>query len=360
MNEQTTIEEIPMTGALLSEPDYRDRMAASLVYDSLTDAFAAGELPQAFKTDIDNLGVLSQQQTPSCVSHAWVLVMKYYWWKKTGELVDFSPRFLDILSDQPWIPRDGGRVPRDVCKISAKIGCCTTKLLPNDTSLSIAAYRNPVVITQEMRDEAAKYRIPGYIRVPDDSVSDFRKIIIRLGLVSGLFAISDAFWKPSRLEKDINPLRPKASTSNHQMVVYGWSGIYNQLRNSWNYNWNRKGDGDYHAKDWLSYIYEGWAIASIPEDLKTFLSDLPSPANFHYQWERDLKIGDINEDVKFMQIAYMILGIMKPVAPDELGIFGPKTAQANLAYQARKKIVPAAPNNFGPKTRAALNAEFKL
>lgn len=359
MTEETN--EVPVMGAILSDPDYRDHIAAASVYASLTDAFAAGQLPQQFETDITQLGkVLSQKQTPSCVSHAWALVMKYWWWKKTGEIVDFSPRFLDILSDETWIPLDGGRVPRTVCKISAKFGCCTMKTLPNDTTLPLAEYRDKDVITPAMYAEAAKYKIPGYIRVPDESVSDFRKIIMRLGLVSGLFNISDNFWKPSRKGEDIDPLQPKRSQYNHQMVVRGWNGIYNKLRNSWGSSWGFAGEGSYSAEAWLPFIYEGWAIVGLPDDLKNLLTALPSPSDFHYTWNQNLAYGDINDDVKAMQIAYMILGILKPVAPDELGIFGPKTAQANLAYQRRKKIAPVAPNNFGPKTRAALNAEFAL
>jgi hypothetical protein len=52
--------------------------------------------------------------------------MKLWRFQKTGELVDFSPRFLDILSDEPGIPLDGGRRPRTVAKVSVTYGCATT------------------------------------------------------------------------------------------------------------------------------------------------------------------------------------------------------------------------------------------
>jgi len=348
------------TGGIPSPTDYRDLLAARTVFDELVAA--APTLPESFKTEIDNLGeVLDQNKINACVSHAWVLVMKYWWWKKTGELVDFSPRFLDILSSETWIPVDGGRVPRTVCKMSALYGCCTTKLLPNDTAgLTHAQYRNKNVLTQEMYLEAKKYRIPGYVRVPDDRESDFRTAVYQFGLVSGLFGISDAFWKPSWSAKDILPLKPKDSSSNHQMVVRGWSGVLNTLRNSWSKLWADKGDGTYNAKSWLPLIYEGWTIATLPADIKAWLSSLPPQKDFAYQWQKNLSRGDYNDDVKFAQVALMILGMMEPVLPEDLGHYGPKTSKAVLKYQSARRIFPTAPDNIGPKTRAALNKDFAV
>lgn len=357
------------TGTIPSPADYRDKLAAQAVYDELSAQLAGATLPESFRVDLSALKeLLDQNLIPACVSHAWALVMKYWWWKKTGEIVNFSPRFLDILSSEPWIPFDGGRVPRTVAKVSAKFGCCTTALLPNDTEKkpgetteqAIRRYRG-ATITQAMYDEAAKYKIPGYIRVPDNRPEDFRTAIHQLGLVSGLFAISDAFWKPSWAPKDILPLRtPNPSTSNHQMVVVGWEGKFNWLRNSWSKLWGKDGEGNYDAKDWLPHIFEGWAIATVPADLKAWLSSLPPQANFHYQWLKDLKRGQQNDDIKFAQVGLMILGHLELVKPEELGIYGPKTSKAVLRYQQAKGIYPTAPDSIGPKTRAALNKDFAL
>lgn len=348
------------TGAIPSVADYRDGLAGASI-----SAIEAGaiSLPAQFKTDIEHLAVLDQNKVPACVGHAWAILMKHYWWKQTGKLVDFSPRFLDILSNQPWLGPEDGRYPRDVAKISAKFGCCTTAMLPNDTEgLTIVQYRDKNVITPAMMEEAAQYKIPGYVRVGDNTILDFRTAVMQFGLVSGLFAISDAFWSPSWNSNDIDPLRTKAPTSNHQMVVYGWDGILNTLRNSWSQFWNRQGNGTYDAKTWLPYVWEGWSIAEIPTDAQALLSALPKPQDFAYQWNRNLSVGNVvpDEDVKFAQIALMILGLMKPVPPDQLGYYGPRTSQAVLAYQNIKKISPTAPNSIGPKTRAALNKDFPL
>lgn len=348
------------TGSIPSPADYRDLLAARSVFDAL--AAVAPTLPESFKIEIKQLGeVLDQNKINACVSHAWALVMKYWWWKTTGEIVNFSPRFLDILSNETWIPIDGGRVPRTVCKVSAVYGCCTTKLLPNDTeNLTHAQYRDKSVITQAMYDEAKKYRIPGYVRVPDDTKNDFRTAVHQFGLVSGLFAISDAFWKPSWDAKDILPLKAQASSSNHQMVVFGWESVLNVLRNSWSKFWANNGNGSYDPQAWLPFVYEGWAIATIPTDVKTWLSSLPPQKDFAYQWQKNMSRGDYNDDVKFAQVALMILGYLEPVDPWDLGHYGPKTEKGVLKYQTARGIYPPAPDSIGPKTRAALNKDFAL
>src|SRR3990167_5922419 len=175
----------PTTGGIPSAPDYRDGIAsASLESAALPDV----NLPNVYDDwDVDKLAVMDQNKVPACVSFAWAIMMKLFWYSQTGEVVNFSPRFLDILSDEDWIPIDGGRVPRTVSKIAAKYGCCTTAMLPNDTDrLSIDAYRDKSVITEAMMAEAARYKIPGYVRVRDDSVEDMRRAMLTYGAISAL------------------------------------------------------------------------------------------------------------------------------------------------------------------------------
>src|SRR5919112_594409 len=123
-------------GALESKTDYRDGIAA------LSAVSPKEFLPLSFQTDFSKFPVMMQAKQPACVSHEWAAFMQLWWYREHGEIVDFSPRFLDILSSEPDIPWDGGRRPRTVAKISATFGCATTKTVPNDTSLPLAAYRN--------------------------------------------------------------------------------------------------------------------------------------------------------------------------------------------------------------------------
>jgi hypothetical protein len=62
--------------------------------------------------------------------------------------------------------------------------------------------------------------------------------------------------------------------------------------------------------------------------------------------------GDHNEEVKFLQIALMILGFLAPIQPGGLGYFGAKTAHAVGEYQKTHGIDPV-PDSCGPLTRAS-------
>lgn len=343
------------TGAIVSPHDYRDDIASVAVIGP-TLGF---QLPATLDTQLGP--VMMQGHIPACVSHSAVDILKLYWFKKTGKWIDFSPRFLDILSDEADIPLDGGRVPRTVFKLMTNVGCCTTALLPNDVSLSIADYRNKNVITQAMRDEAAKYKIPGFVRIALD-FNSIRQALYFYGALSMLFAVGDELYNPSWLPKDTDPLRiPKKVISGHQMTPKGWSTPnLNRLRNEWSDQWANKGETEYSPIDWSPFVYEAWTPAEVPTDVVTFLKQLPSPSNFHYTWNTDLHLGDKNDDVKFVQVALMILGFLKPINPEDLGIYGSRTASAVLAYQQSKGIFPPVAGSVGPRTRAALNKQFSL
>lgn len=344
------------TGAIPSPVDYRDGIAAAI-------AGQAPVLPPSFDTDMAALGVMNQQKTPACVSHAWALIMKLYWYQKTGKIVDFSPRFLHILSNDFNAGPEDGRYPRTVARISVKLGCCTTATMPNDTNLDNAAYQSRGAITQAMLDEAAQYRLPGYVRIPDLSSSDFRNGVFLYGAISGLFQIGSEWWIPSWSPKDIDPLRtPAKVVSGHEVVVKGWQSNLNTLRNSWGAQWGTNGETHYDAQAWLPFVLEGWAVADIPKEAQAFLSSLPKATDFHYQWSNDLAAGQTSNagDISMAQLALIILGYLKPILPEEFGHYGPKTAIAVGKYQAAKGIAPSAPNSIGPRTRAALNAQFAL
>lgn len=117
------------------------------------------ELPDSFEHDISMLTCFNQREIPACVAHATVSQMQWHWYQKIGRVINFSPRFLDIMSWTDGLGLHGGRDPNVVMDLSYKIGCCTEDLLPNDTTLSIEKYRDKSLITQQMIDEAFKFRM---------------------------------------------------------------------------------------------------------------------------------------------------------------------------------------------------------
>lgn len=345
-------------GALKSPVDYRDRVVASSVIPSLTPV---DDLPAAHITDLGP--VLNQHKTPSCVSHDVTMLIRRYFFLKTGEWIKFSPRFLDIMAKRfDGIDREtGGTYPRLVMHLAATYGCATEAALPNNTLLSTIEYRNDKLITDEVLAEAAKYKIPGYINVPTD-LAGTRNAVYLYGAVSTLFEIGSELWLPSWSTKDINPLRtPKQIVSGHQMAIVGWhtDGL-NRGRNQWGVEWNLNGDFLYDHQAWKPYIVEQWAVAEVSSDVRAFLNKLPAPKDFHYRWDTNMKRGDFNEDVKMVQVALMILGYLAPVKADELGHFGAKTALANYAFQNANNVHPPSPDNIGPMTRAVLNQKFAV
>ena len=346
----------PALGAIPSPHDYRDHYLTATATPGVPLV-----LPAAFNTVMPG-PVLMQAQTPSCVSHSVAQLLQLYHFNQTGVLVNFSPRFLDVLAKRfDGQPLDGGTIPRLVFKLAVQYGCATTSTVINDTSLPLAQYRNDSILTPQAFAEALKYRIPGFIRVPVDFVS-FREAVFLHGAVSVLSQIGSEWWLPDWSDASIDPLRvPVTSVGGHQTVTKGWSDdTFDVLRNSWSAAWANKGEAKYNFNSWAPYISEGWVIADVPKDVVSFLRDLPSPSDFHYEFDNNMKIGDINNDVKALQIALMITGFLAPVDPSSLGIYGPRTSAAVGAFQQAHLITPPAPTSCGPKTRAALNNLFAL
>ncbi len=315
-------------GSIKSPDDYRDGIASALAIPSV-------RLPLSYKTDLSQIGVLDQNLIPACVSHAWVQVMRYWWFLKTGEVVNFSPRFLDILSWESDIPLDGGRRPRTVAKISMDVGCCTTNLLPNNTDLPLAQYRNKSIITQAMRDEAAKYKIPGYIEIDLDSTS-IRTAILKYGVVSILLNIGSEWWLPSWNKKDILPLRPpQRVVGGHQTVRSGWDQSFALGLNEWSVEWADNGNYIYNEEAYQPYTREVLTIAELEEEVLMHLKALPPPNTFKYTFNQNLQLGDgrltPSEEVKKLQTALATLGYFK--YPDITGFYGPITRNAVYQFQ---------------------------
>lgn len=316
------------TGAIYTE-DQRDYEYAL--------AGAPETLPASYKTDTSMFPVLMQGKRPSCVSHAWVRLLQIYWYKKTGQVVNFSPRFLHAMTAD-GMPDSAGRNPRNVGNVLLTkngIGCCTTDLLPNDVSLNDHEYSHPV-ITQAMLDEAKQYTIPAYSFVPIDQYA-IRHAIYHKGAVALLFQVGKEWWTPSWLPKDINPLRPpQVVISGHEVTGEHWSDL-DGIQNSWSDQWNEKGFGEYDIANY--------------KPLQAICIDDPTIDFNHagrFLFTKDLHLGMTDPDVLQLQIR---LGF---VPKYQTGYFGPITKAAVIAYQKANNISPAE-GYVGPITRAKLN-----
>lgn len=353
------------TGAIESIPDYRDHIAsAAVAIPTVPSALSAYRYNQ-----VDGYPVLMQAFEPACVAHSIVLLVQDYFFKKTGKVINFSARWIDVLMktvDQQ--PIDGGAIPQIGFKLLAKYGCATEETVPNNTSLPIATYRDRAILTDAAYAEAAQYKIPGYIRIGTDPAS-LRNAIYFFGLVSTLKNIGQEWYTAlngvdSYAPSDIDPLRtPARVISGHQTTDFGWNGNMNKLRNSWSPTWDIKGNADYDVFAWQPFMREAWAIAEIPKDTISFLATLPSPANFHYNWAVDMSYGQApSDDIKYLQIALIILGFMAVPPVDAIGSYGLMTSAAVFAFQQANGIPTQGLGGHiaGPQTRAALNNKFSI
>lgn len=345
-------------GAIKSSDDYRDGIAAASSFTPLV-------LPTIYKTDIVALGVLNQALIPACVSHAWVQIMKYWWYLKTGEIVEFSPRFLDILSWESDLSLNDGRRPRTVAQVSKDVGCCTVASLPNDTSLAIAQYRDKSIITQAMRDEAAKYKIPGYIDFTSFDINTLRSSIFQYGVVSILLNIGQEWWIPSWSASDIMPLKtPNPIVGGHQTVRNGWSNELAVGLNEWSINWGYSGSYTYNEANYQPFTHEVITIADLEEEVLTHLKSLPPPNTFKYTFNENMQYGDgqttPNDEVKQLQIALSTLGYFK--YPGITGFYGSISAKAVYDFQIANGVELSLFEKyiakgwyFGPESREKMN-----
>ena len=319
MNEQ------PGTGAILTL-DVRDYPYATAAVPEV--------LPTSYRTDTSMFPVLMQGKRSSCVSHAWVRLLQLYWWKKTGKVIDFSPRFLHAYTS-PGMADSDGRDPRVVGQVLTDIGCCTNALCPNDVLLDDNAYSR-IPITQAMLDEAKQYKIPAYSFVNPDQYS-IRHAIYHKGAVGLMFQVGTEWWTPSWLPQDINPLRPPHPVvSQHEVTGEHWTNILEGLENSWSDVWDEKGYAEYNLSN-----YAPLQVICIDDPSVDFNPSAPT----QFKFNKDLYYGQTNPDIVQLQKR---LGVI------QTGYFGVLTRAAVVQYQKAHNIAPAV-GYCGILTRTSLN-----
>lgn len=351
---------VPALGAIKSPADYRDIPlgAAGVV-----------ALPDTFKTDVSALPVWNQMKIGSCVAHAFAKAMQIWWFQKHGEVVNFSPRFLFALAkSQDGLPGDVGTYPRLVASIAKNVGCCTEALLPNDSTLSFADYTNMGNITQAMRDEAAKYKIPGYVFA--HTAYEIRQAIYQYGSVALLMQIGQEWWtRPDGVSSwnkaDIDPLRiPAVVVSGHEIVGYGWESNFDDILNSWSQQWADNGTNKFDINKWGQWVGEAIAIAEIPQNVLDIVHQLPTPQNFKYTFNTVLNPGDKNQEVIWLQAALMLDGefdatlYAQLLQEGSLGYFKPGGVTQTALTKFQKKYGIAPYPRVGPLTQAQLNKLF--
>ena len=336
-------------GATPSPEDYRSPIISYIVNDQTSVQSLV--LQSTLQTNFQQFGILDQNQEPACVSHSIVELLKLWYFLKTGKIIDFSPRFLDILSGllkyngYGDLALDAGRDPLTVLKILQKYGCATEATLSNNTNLSLNQYRDSSVITQAVLDEAAQYKGINFAQVNPLTQENLRKFIQQYGAVSILFRIGQELWTDKNgnvtySQSAIDPLRPpKKIVGGHQMTGSGWNASdLNHVVNEWGIGWAQQGEADYLWNEWSPYIMEAWALVDVPQDALQLVQGLPRPGEFVHNFTQQLSYGMSNDEVRALQIALSIDGEF--VYPEISGYYGTITANAVLAFQYKYGVAP--------------------
>lgn len=211
-----------------SEVDHRDYVYS----DNITRI-----LPDVLDYRYELTPVRDQGEQGSCFAHCVSCVKEWQEKKDYGFSEHFSaqffydnrPNFYDELEGN-----DRGMTGRDAMKLLKKIGICPEKLYPYGSSM----HREN--IPAEIFESAKKHIIKGYAKV--NSLADLKKNLYRNGpciITFPVYNFGAKFWKKG----------PK-NFGGHAVTVVGYTKNAFILRNSWGYNWGKKGYTYYPFSEW--------------------------------------------------------------------------------------------------------------
>src|SRR5260221_8133429 len=202
-------------GALKSSIDDRDKKDPHLTY--------AFPFPTVYNTDLSILvpnNIKYQRQIGACTASL-AYYIEYLYWKKTGTYIKLSMAFLYLITKK-YI--DGniieGSAPRSALKAAQKYGICTEATFSSDFDQPYETFIKQE-IPQKALDEALNYRIGQYTSIPIEP-SLLAGAIYKYGLLYARMEIGDSYWKPTWLEKDIDPIkRPNPIVAGHAIHLIG-------------------------------------------------------------------------------------------------------------------------------------------
>lgn len=326
------------SGGIPSPFDYRNvpnEMVASSV-----------PLPEDFRLDVNPFPVWNQKKNGSCVGHALAKLAQIYFYKKTGRVINFSPRFLYAMAKAQDGFAGEGTYPSLVAKIMKNVGCATEETCPNDSDLPHEEYvyhRDINQIPEAAKLEAAQYRIPGYAFVNVSNPEDIKRAIFDGAAIAGLYRIGKEWWSdeqgstwdPNR----ILPLKPPAQiVSGHEVVLYGWTdNNFHDLLNSWSIDWAQNGKGYLDYSKYKPFFNEAIVIRELPPPVIEEVQKLPVKPK--YTFKRNLSFGETHPDIVLLQWVLKYEGLF-PAATPSTGYYGEITRKAVLAFQMKYKIAP--------------------
>lgn len=337
-------------GAIPNDPDYRD-----ISLSSIQNASGAPASFMGIQGTLLALPHFDQKALPWCVPHAIAKVLKAYIYRKTGKIVQISPRYAakicKMFDGYPSIP---GTLPRIGALVFTKFGCATEDMLLNDTTLDDATYRG-FSLTDAINSSASENKLPGFAVVSND-LEAVKDAIYQNGCVTGACTVGN--WNQL-------PLSLVAPQGSHYAVWYGYETQANgdckiYIDNSWGngwlswiFSWAFPGDGYFMWSDYKNDVHDIYAFTDIPANYLTKAKSMP------YKFLSPLTLGSSGLAVQQLQIMLnsdpdTAIGISGPGTPEEETMyFGQMTDAAVMKWQAKHGL--PATGYFGPLSIAMAN-----
>lgn len=234
-------------------------------------------------------------------------------------------------------------------KAAQKYGIPSESKFPSNCNRTYEEFIADMNITQEILDDAALHKIPGYAQVSVDPDSLMKAVSTSKCGIATREAVGNELWTdmngnwtndPAKLE----PWRTtKTIVSGHAigMIKYDATADFKgKKRNSWGDAWCNKGDIEFYLKTRAPFFTEAWTIVD------------------KVLFAKDLRMGQTSDDVQRLQIflnthGYKVSDVGPGSPGQESTYFGFLTFHALKSFQAANSIPST--GYFGPLTRAKVN-----
>ena len=318
-------------------------------------------LPLLYKTDLSMFETLNQLSIGSCIWQARRMMRQYLWYKKTGEVKNFSARSGYILSKGiDGFPGVQGTTPRAADSILLKTGIAEEEMVPDANYLPYEEYLNFPMQSTAVVSNMSQYKIGGYATVPAD-LNSIKQAIYQNGVICFTLGL-DTNWFVGII------MRVLKIYGYHGLVGYGYDaeGLFG--KNSWGTGWVAVLSkvmgfpaGDFYVKwsDYQNNIFDIIAYVDIPKPI------IDNTKSLNYHFNQMMLFGRTSPDILQLQKRLDKEGYW-PLAIEKTGFYGVATATAVLKYQlankvdAPERLEALGGQSVGPKTLAYLNGERGL
>lgn len=307
--------------------------------------------------------ILHQHKIGKCTSSSFIQLANKARGIKYSD--DFQYLLQKKLIDKNWIE---GSYVSAAPATALKYGMLPIEYFPSITDENPEiTYEEYIAKLQQVSDAdlqkllkiAAKHKIGGYARVDHTDKFAVAKGLLdsKVGLLTRYEVTSDWYtdtngnitWAYAL----ISPLRNNGKViSGHAIGNTGYdytTGRFHRLTNTWGKDYGKKGsvEADYNVVG----MKEAWIIYwdKAPETVK--------PTQVKYVFNNDLKYGQSNDEVKFLQLFLIQKGLLAEGLAT--GYYGELTKNAVLAYQKSKKMMFTSGKIVGIVTRYFINQETK-